>query len=741
MKKTPDTNIDQTENRRKGGLKKKLTVRFLLLTLAGILAFSLISFVLMRWLSGWIRSTDAEQVRMINELAGNSSDTKEIEKLDKLCENAAARMEDYLIEDIRDLERMAAYCEVIAENIGVISKNKLVTFPSPESEENNVAVPLLTPDGSTDPALLRDPSIYAYSYAFSVLDNEFLAPEESIAIAFPNGACLIRDIHPERKLTEDGKPVPYDAREEVWYRKAAAHPYVGNYFTIDKDATFSDKSQLEISIPVFNKDGSLLLVLCGSRNLESIKACEDLYDPDMEGDEEAMMLLDQNGRLLASSKETGALSAEQELGEDLRREQENPGSFNEIRVAMEDREGGGGSIVHMDGKEDYLTHYPILFLGWTQLYLTEFDNISQKAQDLLNDIRQTTEKNGEEVRSAFTTMAFFFVLTAVLLFALALFWSIRTANRITRPIRRFTEKLGEISGESIVFQMEPIFETGDEIQTLAMEFNQTTLQVKKQVQEIIRMTEQKNRLKAELNVAAEIQASMLPTDFPLFPNRKEFSLYASMDPAKEVGGDFYDAFLIDEDHLALVVADVSGKGIPAALFMAVSKTMIMTRARHGGTPAHILMDVNNALIPSNKAGMFVTVWMGILTISTGELIETNAGHEKPALCREGDGYELVRTKHGLMVGTIEGAPYGDDTLVLAPGDTLFVYTDGLPEANNADGKLFRSERMLRALNKHCELPPEVLLPAVRREVDEFVGDAEQFDDLTMLAIRYEGGAE
>ena len=251
-------------------------------------------------------------------------------------------------------------------------------------------------------------------------------------------------------------------------------------------------------------------------------------------------------------------------------------------------------------------------------------------------------------------------------------------------------------------------------------------------------TEKTERLATELNLASSIQSNMLPNIFPVFPERKEFTLHASMTPAKEVGGDFYDFFFVDDDHIALVMADVSGKGIPAALFMMVSRTLIKNRALMGGDPSEILYDVNKQLCESNAAGLFVTVWLGILEISTGRGIAANAGHEHPALYRNGDEFHLVVYKHSPAVAVMDGMKFKEHEFVLHPGDTLFVYTDGVAEATSTSNELFGNERMLDALNRDPDALPKQLLANVKAGVDEFVQGAEQFDDLTMLSLKYFG---
>ena len=245
-------------------------------------------------------------------------------------------------------------------------------------------------------------------------------------------------------------------------------------------------------------------------------------------------------------------------------------------------------------------------------------------------------------------------------------------------------------------------------------------------------------VRAELDTATKIQESMLPMIFPPFPEREEFEIYASMDPAREVGGDFYDFFMIDDDHLALVIADVSDKGVPAALLMMSAKILINFRARMGGSPAQILAEVNGQLCENNESGMFITVWMGILDVKTGVMTCANAGHEYPAI-REDGLFRLLTDVHGLPLGVMPGMKYQDYEIRMKPGDAVFVYTDGVPEANNAEDEQYTLGRMELALNQIQERDPESVLKGVRADVDAFVKGADQFDDLTMLCVAYRGG--
>ena len=284
------------------------------------------------------------------------------------------------------------------------------------------------------------------------------------------------------------------------------------------------------------------------------------------------------------------------------------------------------------------------------------------------------------------------------------------------------------------------FKSDDEISWLAHSFKDMTVRMEKYIHDLTEVTAEKERIGAELNVATQIQADMLPRIFPPFPEKKEFDLYATMNPAKEVGGDFYDFFLIDDDRLGIVMADVSGKGVPAALFMVIAKTMIKNRALMGdfSGPGEILADVNEQLCEGNDAELFVTVWLGIVTISTGKIVFASAGHEYPAFYRKDEGFRLEKDKHGMPLATMEGLKFRENETELKPGEILYLYTDGVTEATNKDNELFGEDRMIDSLQKYHGEDTEELLKDVRKDIDEFVGDAPQFDDITMLAIRYNG---
>ena len=249
-------------------------------------------------------------------------------------------------------------------------------------------------------------------------------------------------------------------------------------------------------------------------------------------------------------------------------------------------------------------------------------------------------------------------------------------------------------------------------------------------------SEEHQRISTELDVATQIQADMLPSIFPAFPDRPEFDIYATMNPAKEVGGDFYDFFMLDNKHLAIVMADVSGKGVPAALFMVIGKTLIKDHTKSKSDLGDVFTEVNNILCESNSAGLFITAFEGVLNLVTGEFRFVNAGHEMPFIAKGGGVYEPYKINHGFVLAGMEGMKYTGGSMQLAPGDKIFQYTDGVTEATNAAQELYGMDRLSEILAKNTALKPTELLTAVKADIDAFVGDAPQFDDITMLCLEY-----
>lgn len=334
------------------------------------------------------------------------------------------------------------------------------------------------------------------------------------------------------------------------------------------------------------------------------------------------------------------------------------------------------------------------------------------------------------------------LLSAVFLLLLIHRNILRPMSGVQQAVRRFHD---DKDTGKVVHAMMSI-RSQNEVGCLAHDISDLAVEMKKYSADMARMSAEKERIDTELSVAASVQMNALPNIFPAFPERNEFDIFATMHPAKEVGGDFYDFFMVDDDHLAMVVADVSGKGVPAALFMMTAKVLLKMQTQTRLNPSQVLTDINNVLFENNKDGLFVTVWLGVLTISTGELTCADAGHENLLLYQNGS-WDFFQKAGAPVLGIWEpeflqqldeNHRYRNQTIRLNPGDAIFQYTDGVTEAMDADKAQFGKERLLEAMKSAPSVEPEVLLPHVRTQIDDFVKGTPQFDDMTMLGLRYWG---
>ena len=339
----------------------------------------------------------------------------------------------------------------------------------------------------------------------------------------------------------------------------------------------------------------------------------------------------------------------------------------------------------------------------------------------------------QTLRSTLVALTYLLLLAIICLLLLTRF--------VLNPLKKVMSNIHlyeETKDSKVVAENLSAIKAKNEIGQLAYDITDLTWEIDDYTDRIRNITAENERISTELTLANRIQKSMLPSIFPPFPGRDDFEIYASMDPAREVGGDFYDFFLVDDDHLCMVIADVAGKGVPAALFMMASKIILANNAKMGKSPAEILEDTNDAVCANNEEEMFVTVWIGILEISTGKLKAANAGHEYPTRKTKEGPFEVIRDKHGFVIGGMPGVKYAEYEIDMEPGSCVFLYTDGVPEAADREKEMFGLDRMLIALNEHKDEDLEGILHGVRKSVDEFTEGVEQFDDLTMLCVKYNG---
>ena len=552
---------------------------------------------------------------------------------------------------------------------------------------------------------------------------------DNIWFSVPEGATLMADTVPGNWINEDGSYVSYNAPDRYWYRQAAeAGTLVFSDVEIDKR---TGQMCVTCAMPVYGRDGTLLGV-----------AGTDLYLTEMQRTVAAagenggfLMAVNQDGHVVIAPEGQGAfrvlISSE---ASDLRASN-NKDLAALVTDALQGKTGVR-SVPLVDGNY-YMVGVPMETAGWALIAAYSEELAEQPIRLLEENHKQIQQEATTTFREKMGKRNTVTLLVLIILLALMLGGALLAGKRIVKPLNSMTRQIARLGEGNLEFKMKDSYRTGDEVQVLAESFATLSHKTVEYIEQVKTVTAEKERIGTELHLAQQIQEGMLPSVFPPYPERIEFDLYASMNPAKEVGGDFYDFFLIDEDHLALVMADVSGKSVPGALFMMVSKAILKNNAMMSKSPAEILTVTNETICSNNKMEMFVTVWLGILEISTGRILASNAGHEYPVVCRKGGSFEVFKDKHGFVVGGYEGVKYKEYELDLQPGDKLFLYTDGVPEATDANKELFGTQRMLDALNSHNGSPAEVLR-GVLESVNEFVATAEQFDDLTMLCLEYKG---
>jgi sigma-B regulation protein RsbU (phosphoserine phosphatase) len=401
----------------------------------------------------------------------------------------------------------------------------------------------------------------------------------------------------------------------------------------------------------------------------------------------------------------------------------------------------GMTELEMDGVPVYAAYAPIQTLGWSLAVAVSVQEVSASAFLIENQIWRITDSATAAInRYIFLLAVFIAILLLLTVMGIAVF-SVRFTQAIAGPILALSNGVHEVSNGNL--EREVIVKTGDELEQLAVSFNMMTAQLRKHIAEIARATAERQRIDTELEIATRIQMSMLPGDFPPFRGRKnEFDLYAQVHPAREVGGDFYDFFFIDDDHFAVIVADVSGKGIPAALFMAITKTIIKNRLQSGEDPALALEIINHQLCDNNIMDMFVTAWLCILEISSNKLVYVNAGHNQPLAGRKGQGgqgFTFLVSPPDLPLAGMDDTRYHSREMRLDGGDMLFLYTDGIVEAADSGGAFYGKERLRSFLNNNTGGTLNDMLSRLRADIAAFAGGAEQSDDITMLAIRIIGG--
>ena len=524
----------------------------------------------------------------------------------------------------------------------------------------------------------------------------------------------------------------YDPREMNWYKLAAK---AGTVVFTDLYTDTNGNRCITCAAPFYDEQGlaGVVGIDCNAdeiyRQTMSTKTGGTAFDS---------FILNRKGEILFSSQVEGTLAVGDE-----RRDLRQCGEQSLALEAAAMTEGKSDvQLVTVDGVSYFLAYAPMESLGWSFGQIIGQAEVNYPAQFARDKLWEEMREFADDLRGTFLQLSAGGVLLLLLLLAFVLWLSAKASDHFVRPILSLTEGVNEIAEGNLDKKLD--VKTGDEIERLADSVNAMTVDLKAYMENLSRATADKERIATELSVARKIQAGMLPRVAPDFSGQTAFDLDAVMTPAKEVGGDFYDFYMLDENRLAVTVADVSGKGVPAALFMVVAKNVLQNlamAAKTHGDFAEVVTRANDRLCEGNDQMMFVTVFFGVLDLRTGEFSYVNAGHNPPLLLRRGGevSYLLPEGKPDKPLGLMEGLPYRQRALTLAPGEMVFLYTDGVTEAANEAAELYGEERLQADFaGVESDAPVREILAAVGAAVKAHAGNAEQADDITMLGLRYLG---
>ncbi|MBN2323527.1 MAG: SpoIIE family protein phosphatase [Spirochaetes bacterium] len=563
----------------------------------------------------------------------------------------------------------------------------------------------------------------------AVMDRIFmpvLANDSNLSSVYLGTESGITRIYPWISKIDDS----YDSRKRSWYIEAVRSGKLG-WTKLYVDA-FGHGLCVTCYTPVFDRNGTVRGAIGADVTLEALN--ERIINTQV-GSLGYAFLIDGTGRVIARP---GLDAADTRW--DTSFETENLlKSRNKALVRItEEMVGGftGVSRCMFDGGEKFIAYAPVSSTGWSLGLAIPRDEIVEPVRMTRDRIIDAAEEaNLEIVERIRTQLRILAVLITGIILSITLL-AIRLSNTITNPIRALSEGAKTVGGGDLDHRL--LIRTGDEIEHLADTFNKMAGDLKIHIKRLKETTAQKERIESELEIAREIQSSALPGTFPPFPDRNEFDIFAMMDPAQEVGGDFFDFFLVDDERLCFLLGDVSGKGVPAALFMMITKTLLKNEALQGAAPDEILYKVNTIVGMDNETNMFATVFCAILNSKTGEVDFSNAGHNPPFLCKTGNGAELLEVDKNLVLGIMEETAYSVQKITLKPNDMLFMYTDGITEAMNPKKDLFSEQRLQAILSDAEGETVTGIIRKIRKEISTFTRGEPQSDDITMVALRYFG---
>jgi len=708
---------------KKAGIKRKIRFIVLGISIVSLSTFCAVAF----WGLFSIRMHTRQSSAMLGEFATkNSSAFLEREAVDKLLTKARGRAR-IISGELQIIAKDAAY---FAGHAAEIYKNafRLSPVPIPYSaskDSGTLTMQLKSAGGPADyPRIRREVELLGnITPAFVSNAGDMKEVTVSLYLGTESGFSIVYNPF------ANSESAAFDPRVRPWY--IGAKERGGAFWTAPYIDASSGKLIVTCAYPFFDGNNTFrgvagIDVVIADLNREIVNA--DVVD------QSYAFVVDDEGTLI-SAKGFQPGSAEGYRKQSAYREG-NP-AYNSVIDRMRNGETGVERVRTDDG-DMFMAYALIDATDWSVVIMRPVSEVMELVQENSAAIERMTGETLKRVNATIMFMLIGFVLLFAAVVVAIIYLAGSESDKITRPIVMLEGCLERIAGGELDTRID--IKTGDEIERLGGSVNRMAAALKEHIRDLQRITSEKERIGAELDVATKIQARMLPCVFPPFPHRSEFDIYASMQPAREVGGDFYDFFFVGIDTLAVVMADVSGKGVPAALFMVIAKTLIKNNAQSGKSPKDVFETVNNMLCEGNETGMFVTAFMGYLNVKIGTFTYVNAGHTPPALRTDGR-YDLLTVKPGFVLAGMEGTRFTQGEITLQKGDELFLYTDGVTEAVDEKNALFGGKRMVEALNSSSGLPVNEVAVSIKREIKKFAGNAEQADDITVLALRYNGAGD
>ncbi len=705
-----------------GGLQQKILNLVLIFMLAMIGVFSAVSFYQSKKLSKTVKDARDKQQQAIETV---SQDTMHQVINGTLVKTTA--LQAYIADDMfADLKSDVMTMQTLAQQL--FSHKDTITphpFSLPDASKNGQPTAQVLHEKGVDYKNSKYLGVAAHMSESMIAMYKSSGKLSNCFIGLADGTHLCVDELPANKYDKNGTLSDFPVRERPWYISAAEKKQLC-FSGIEYD-TYTRKLCVTCSAPVI-VDGELYGVVGADIFLDAM----DDYVKNAANSTGLLCVINNEGQVIFSSDGGSAFKVETAANASDLRKSANTELADFVTNSLKQRTEL--TQITVNNKPYYAAGAPMETVGWTVVTLVDKQATEVPAQQMID---QYDEIN-RNAQDAFDESSAWSKTTTMIMIALLLILGSATAlwvaSKIVKPVETMTNDIIDGGKTGKLFEMKDIYKTNDEIEVLAQSFDDLTKKIVQYIKDITQITKEKERIGTELELARKIQADMLPNIYPAFPDRPEFDIYASMRPAKEVGGDFYDFYLIDKDHLGMVIADVSGKGVPAALFMMMSRILIKNYAMMGYSPAQVLEQTNNSICMNNKEDMFVTVWYGVLEISTGKITAANAGHEFPIIKKQGGKFELLQDEHGFVIGGMEGMKYKEYEIQLDSGEMLFLYTDGVPEATDGENNMYGTDRLLEAMNSKEHTDPLELLGSITDNVDQFVGEADRFDDMTMLAV-------